>query len=185
MNEATSPCGPPEKTLERLEFRPAPTPLRGLAYAFGIALMAILATWFLWRQRGSIPIVLTILAAMFILAALLIAYSRWMDAGTVYEVCEQAIVYRNPLRTTRIEWSAVQEMRALQAGSTCRVMVVGSSGSLQFRFNQAVQSASDSSFPLGLPLGDQLARLVCGMAGLNLSHQTSDDIWIYKRESGL
>jgi len=185
MTEAASPCGPPEKTTERLVFRPAPAPLRGLVYACSSAVMAVIGTWFLWRQRGSIPVVLAILAAMFLLAALLITYSRWMDAGTLYEVCEQAIEYRNPLRTTRLEWRTVQEMRVLQAGSICRVMIIGLSGSFQFRLNREATLASDSSFPLGLPQGDQLARLVRGMAGLNHSHQTSDDTWIYQRETGL
>jgi len=181
MDKTASPFGPPEKISDKLVFRPASAPSRGLIYAYACVLMAAIAAWFLWSQQGGIPIVLSILACMFMLAGMLITFSRWMDTGTWYKVSEHAIEYHNPLRITRIEWGAVQEMRALQTGSIFRVLVVGPSDRFQFRISLEPTAASGSSFPLGLPEGDQLARLVRGMSGVNQAQQASDGTWFYSR----
>lgn len=146
--------------------RPSLSSHRGERIAWLCTLGAGAGSWALSLQIGQIPTVGLGLTVFFGAASLLISFGRWVDRGTTLRLDEEGVVYRSPLRRTKLAWRQIRELWAVEAGGCWRVGVRGEGEGFAFRTQATVGFRSMAEMPVGFPSGEQVAGRIRSRAGL-------------------
>lgn len=154
-------------------YRPELTPTRGEWIAWGLAAVCA-ATWGVIRwQTSSVPLGVTIFALVFLLAALSIRLSNWMDQRTQISLDEGGVEFHNGLRTATIRWKDVVEVRVIPARWGQRVQVLGEMDNFEFRTMGEVTYKGEVRGKMGFREGKEILDRILRRS--NLQRQTVDD----------
>ncbi len=165
---------------EQQTFRPELIPTRGEWIAWILTAVCVI-TWGLIRWKtGSVPLGGTIFVLVFLLAALSIRLSNWMDRHTEIRMDDDGIEFRNGLRKAHLNWSDVEEVRVIPAHWGERVQVLGERDNFEFRTLGKVVYQDEERGRMGFKEGQQILGKILQRSDV---HQQSveDDIRYYSR----
>jgi hypothetical protein len=172
----------PLKITEEDTFKPALIPRRGGIIAWCATLLVAIVAILTMIRSGQIPCLTTAMFLFFLLAAILITFSYWVDSRTFIQVTQTHLTYRSPFRRFLQNWKQISEINTLKAGQTWRVLVIGEQSSFSIRIGEKSSVELKPTRVLELPRGDILVREICGMANLS-KIERNDDIWVCKKSS--
>lgn len=155
----------------QLVYRPTPSSRQGELIAWLCALGAGAGTFVLRLQTGRAMAVGLGLTAFFLLAGVLISFGQWIDRATSIRLEQDQVVYRSPLRRTRLPWPEIRQLWAAETGGGWRVGVGGQGKGFAFRTPSTLSFASMGSMPVGIAKGEELAAAIRGRAEL------ADPVW--------
>jgi hypothetical protein len=145
---------------EPKEFRPVLLSRRGELIAWTLATVTII-TFIIVRTRSSvIPFGASILAVFFLLAALSITLSNWMDRNTVIRLDGQAIFFGNGLRKVRLGWDEIKSVQITPSNFGDRVYVRGEGAQFRFRKLGQVEYQGEVKGQMGFIDGEQILSLI-------------------------
>lgn len=133
---------------------------------FGFALIVELVLF--WRY--STPSVwITVLVIFFLLSAILISLSNWVDRKTVLILESGGIVFRNGLRNESLKWDQIEKLRVMPDRWGQRVQVLGSEASFNFRLLSEVEFQGKIRGRMGFPEGEAIMKEIVRSSGLSLT----------------
>lgn len=169
----------PMKITEEDTFKPTPIPRRGGIIAWSATLLVGMVAILTMMRSAQFPCLTIALFLFFLLAAILITFSYWVDSRTFIHVTQTQLTYRSPFRHFLQNWQQISEINALKAGQTWRVLVIGKQSSFSIRIGEKSSVESKPTRILELPRGDILMREICGMANLS-KIEKNGDTWVCK-----
>lgn len=154
-------------------YRPELSPTRGELIAWGLAAVCV-TTWGVIRwQTGSVPLGVTIFTLVFLLAALSIRLSNWMDRRTEIRLDEEAIEFRNGLRKTTVPWKEMTEVRIIPARWGQRVQVLGEMDHFEYRTLGEVKYQGEVRGRMGFAEGQEILDTILRRS--DLERQVDED----------
>ena len=169
-----------EMIQEEKIFQPAATSRKGELIAWGSALAIGFVLAIFYFTAREIQCLAGGLFIFFLGAGLLITFGLWVDSRTIAKVTAQYLHYKSPFRDLKLEWNQVEEVRAINAGSVWRVVIIGNNKYFRIRVRGDDGAKDANGRFLVFPQSDQLVRIICGMA--KLSHpRRIDHEWICKQ----
>lgn len=169
-----------EMIQEEKIFQPAPASRKGELIAWGsaVAIGFVLAIFYFTTRE--IQCLTGGLFIFFLASGLLITFGLWVDSRTVAKVTAEYLHYKSPFRDVQLEWDQVEEVRALDAGSVWRVVIIGNNKYFRIRVRVNEDDTDAGRHFLVFPQSDQLIRIICGMAKLR-PPRLIDEKWICKQ----
>ncbi|NIM92458.1 MAG: hypothetical protein GTO18_01920 [Anaerolineales bacterium] len=169
------------KTIDHEElFQPRSESRRGELIAWIAAVVIGILLAILYSQSGQINCFIGLLFAFFLFAGLLMTYSHWVDSRITIRVTPEELDYKSPFRVVNLKWNEVAEVRVIKAGRSYRVIVRGKEAYFAYRVAPKTEDESDPIRMLGLPRGDELTRIICGMAELGEPKEQEDE-WVCEK----
>ncbi len=172
----------PLEFIEEETFQPTAIPHRGGIIAWMATVIVGIVAILTKDPSGQIPCLTVQLFIFFLLAAILITFSHWVDTKTIIHVTPSQLSYQSPFRRFLQNWDQISEIRTIKVGSFWRVLISGEQSSFTIRVHVGGTSKTQAERFLGLPNGDRLLRIVCGMAGLSQVKKVGE-AWICNRAS--
>jgi hypothetical protein len=172
----------PLTIIEEEIFKPTTIPYRGGIIAWVASLLIGIVGIILTIQSGKFPCLTFLLFLFFLLAAILITFSSWVESQTLIRVAPSQLLYQSPFRKFLQEWDQILEINAQKAGHLWRIVVNGEQSSFTFSVGAERDSNIQPQRVLALPHGDRLARLICGMANLSQIDKIGEK-WICRKTS--
>ncbi len=154
-------------------YRPELIPTRGEWIAWGLTAVCVI-TWGIIRwQTGSVPLGVTIFTLVFLLAALSIRLSNWMDRHTKITLDEAAVRFENGLRKSTIRWEDVNEVRVIPARWGQRIQVLAEHDNFEFRTMGEVTYQGEVRGRMGFKEGNEILDTILKRS--DLQKQTIED----------
>jgi hypothetical protein len=154
---------------------PNPSGVRTAWLLFGITFVVGVP---LFLMDFTLPLIFWFAFTILFIVALAISLSHWLEKRTLIMIGEDDICYQSPLRTVRLAWGEIDELRvgAMQGG--WRFMVSSTDTAFRFQSLVVIRSGSGREVRSGFMKGEQIADYIHRKAGLErVDHQ--DEIWIF------
>ena len=172
----------PLNIIEEEVFKPTAIPRKGGIIAWVASLLIGIVVIILIMQSRQFPCLTFVLFLFFLIAAILITFSYWVDSKTLIHVAPSQLSYQSPFRKFLWNWDQVSEINALKAGHFWRMVVSGEQSFFTFRIGMERDSKVQPERILALPHGDRLARIICEMANLSQIEKVGEK-WICRKTS--
>lgn len=177
---------PPEFLIKRetiqkeMTFEPASASRRGELIAWGSAVViGLLLTIFYFVTR-EIQCLTAGLFIFFLGAAILITFGLWVDSKTFANVSPEGLQYKSPFRDVKLQWDQVEEVRAMEAGTVWRVVILGAGRYFRIRVHEGEDDSEKGRRFLVMPQADRMVRIICGMAKLPHPRRIEEE-WVCRR----
>jgi hypothetical protein len=172
----------PLSVIEEETFKPTAIPRKGGLIAWLASLLISIVLIIRITQSRQFPCLTFVLFLFFLLAAILITFSYWIDSKTIIHVTPSQLSYQSPLRRFLQSWDKISEINVLKTGRFWRIIVRGEQSFFTFRVATERDSKTQPEWVLALPNGDRLARIICGMANLPQVEEVGEE-WICRKTS--
>lgn len=152
--------------LQQGEFRPELLSRRGELISWS-AVLVVAAAWVILVLNGfSAPIALVVLEILLLLASSAISLGNWMDRRTVLRLEPDGVAFENGLRSTRLAWDDIREVRVYSSGWSSKVRVSGDDGHFSFRTLGEVRVRGETRDRIGFVQGRHILNRIVEAAGL-------------------
>lgn len=163
------------------EFRPLLIPRRGEFYAW-LCVLLVAVVWLLLGLRGEPVFALIPLAgAGLSVAALLISLGNWVDRHTLISLDGDGITFANGLRTMRLIWRDISQVRVFDTNWGKRVQVYGGDAYFTFRTLGEVDIMGKIQGRMGFENGDQILRQIILSSGLSITDRTGEGYYYVRQ----
>lgn len=154
-----------------MEHHPELIPRRGELIAWASALLVTGAWVLLTRLELRVSPLLVLLGILLGIAAVSISLGNWMDRHTTLTLGEEGVSYRNGLRTVRMPWDEIQEVRVRQVLWGERVEVIRQQAYFRFHTLGEVKAHGKIIGRTGFVEGKRILERIVENAGLRESRQ--------------
>jgi len=161
-------------------FSPELIPFRGGFIAWAAVVLIGVAMIFIKIQTGEFQCMTIGFLLFFLLAAVLITFSYWVDTNTVIHATQSYLSYQSPMKKFLHQWDQILKIRAMRVGQSWRVLIVGKQSNFSLRIKSESTPNDHRGRILELPRGDELIRIICSMANLSECEHVNNE-WIVKR----
>jgi hypothetical protein len=146
-----------------------------LVFALGVLCAVLLS------RLGSISLIALIFTFLFLIAALAISFSNWLERNTKITVSANGLVHQTPIRRVEMTWWEVGSLRLTRRGAGWYVMVVGDQRFFTFQTPTTIQGPLGREVRTGIESGEQLAAMIARQADL-LEPNLEGDVWVCRRD---
>ena len=154
-------------------FRPTTIPRSGERNAWVLSGFAVVIEALMIWRFGTPPAWSTILMVFFLLSAMVISLSNWVDRKTTLVLQPESIEFRNGLRNVHLEWDQIEKLRVVSDRWGQRVHILGAGASFNFRLLSEVEYQGKVRGQMGFPEGEAILKEILKSSGLTLTE--SDD----------
>lgn len=149
------------------EFRPQIGSRRTELFAWLLAIIMFLSSWFSPLKSSIGQLFTVILVGFFILSAGLISFGNWLDRRTYIRLTERGIEFRNGILNVRMDWEEIMEVRVFPSIQGNKVVIY--SGHQHFSFQTLTELSSNGKVKVryGFEKGEEIREMI--LRRLNLS----------------
>jgi hypothetical protein len=115
------------------EFRPLVGTRRTELFAWVLAIIMLLASWFGPQVSGFGRFFTILLVVFFTLSAVLISFGNWVERHTYLTLGDTGIEFINGVRRIQIGWEEITEVRILPSSKGSKVVVYSGQGYIRFQ----------------------------------------------------
>jgi hypothetical protein len=151
--------------LEQKVYRPVSVSRRSELTAWGIFAVLASVVVLLRLQARIVPLPITILAAFFLLAALVISFGNWMERRTWMRLDPDRLLYTNGVRKISLPWEEIREIRLDEDRLSNKVYISGESIQFQFRLQSEPRFDREEHGLYGFREGDEILREIAERSG--------------------
>lgn len=169
----------PTEIVEK-SFQPHPPERKGETLAWLCTVGVLVAGLIIQLRSGTFPELTAGLAVFFGLAAVLITFGNWMEAGTRIRVTGAGIHYQNPFRNVAARWGEIRSLRAVPLRRGWRITVTSDEGRFFFRTPARIDFGSYESMQLGVSDGMDLVQAILRSAHLT-ELRADGEAWVATR----
>jgi hypothetical protein len=161
-------------------YRPTTIPRTGERNAWILSGFAIVIELLMIWRFSTPPAWSTILMVFFLLSAMAISLSNWVDRKTTLVLQPEGVAFRNGLRNVHMEWDQIEKLRVVSDRWGSRVHILGAGANFNFRLLSEVEYQGKVRGQMGFPEGESILKEILKSSGLSLT-ESNDQGRYYAR----
>jgi hypothetical protein len=156
-------------------YRPETNARQGERNAWLLAGFALLIELILIWRIAKPPGWTTVLTIIFLISAIFISLSNWVDRKTILILEPGGVEFRNGLRNFKHRWDQIEKVIVLEDRWGSRVQVFGTEGNFNFRMLSEVEIRGKVGGRMGFPEGETILIEIIRSSGLSLAENKDQD----------
>jgi len=150
------------------EYHPELISRKGELIAWGTALLVVIGWLILKLSDRSVTTAIPFLAVFLVLSGCAISLGNWMDRHTSLAIDDYAIEFHNGLRSVRVLWTEINEVRVIPSQWGKKVQVYGERVYFTFRTLSEVKIQGELKGHFGFTNGDEILREIVLRSALEI-----------------
>jgi len=150
------------------EYHPELISRKGELIAWGTALLVVIGWLILKLSDRSVTTAIPFLAVFLVLSGCAISLGNWMDRHTSLAIDDYAIEFHNGLRSVRVLWTEINEVRVIPSQWGKKVQVYGERVYFTFRTLSEVKIQGELKGQFGFTNGDEILREIVLRSALEI-----------------
>jgi hypothetical protein len=148
------------------EFRPLIGNRRTELFAWILAIITLLGSWFSPVLLGIGHLFTVFLVVFFVLSAVLISFGNWLERHTTLKLADTGIEYKNGIRLVRVNWKDIKEVRVYPSGKGSKVVVYSGHEYFSFQTLTEVSTGSKVKIRYGFDKGEEILEMILQRSNL-------------------